>query len=152
MPVKKLESESAAETERIAAALAPALEPGDIVLVSGEVGTGKTTFVRSACRALGVEATVASPSFTIGRRYPGRLSVSHVDLFRLDSLEQEDPSLLEDYLDSETVAFVEWPDAVLPELEPRRVALRLRMEHLGGDRRRLLVEADAAVLDRLAPT
>jgi tRNA threonylcarbamoyladenosine biosynthesis protein TsaE len=145
-------SESAAETERVAAALASSLRAGDVVLVRGDVGTGKTTFVRGACRALGVEATVTSPSFTIGQRYPGRLSVSHIDLFRLDSLEHEDPALLEDYLEAETVAFVEWPDAALPELEPGRIVLRVRMEHLGGDRRRLLLEAEATVLDRLAST
>jgi tRNA threonylcarbamoyladenosine biosynthesis protein TsaE len=150
MPRIELVSESAAETERIAEALAPSLEPGDIVLLSGEVGTGKTTFVRAACRAFGVEVIVTSPSFTIGRRYSGTMSVSHVDLFRLDSLEHEDPSLLDDYLDPGTVTFVEWPDAALAELEPGRVVLRLRMEHLGGDRRRLVAEADAAVLDQLA--
>jgi tRNA threonylcarbamoyladenosine biosynthesis protein TsaE len=144
-------SESATETERAAAALARRLRPGDVVLVFGDVGTGKTTFVRGACRALGVEATVTSPSFTIGQRYSGQLPVSHVDLFRLDSLEHEDPSLLDDYLEPETVAFVEWPDAALPELEPGRVVVRARMEHLGGDRRRLQLEGDEAVLDELLP-
>ena len=148
----ELVTESAAETERAAAALAQSLEPGDVVLVFGDVGTGKTTFVRGACVALGVEETVTSPSFTIGRRYPGRLPVSHVDLFRLDSLEHEDPALLEDYLEPDAVAFVEWPDAVLPGFEPGRVVLRVRIDHLGGERRRLRLEADEAVLDRLAPT
>jgi tRNA threonylcarbamoyladenosine biosynthesis protein TsaE len=146
----ELVSESAAETERVAEALAPRLRAGDVVLVSGDVGTGKTTFVRGACRALGVDAAVTSPSFTIGQRYRGRLPVSHVDLFRLDSLDHEDPALLEDYLEPETVVFVEWPDAALPELEPGRVALRVRMEHLGGDRRRLELEADDEVLDGLS--
>jgi tRNA threonylcarbamoyladenosine biosynthesis protein TsaE len=148
----ELLSESAAETERAAAALAPSLEPGDVVLVFGDVGTGKTTFVRAACRALGVEATVTSPSFTIGRRYSGRLPVSHVDLFRLDSLEHEDPALLADYLEPEGVAFIEWPDAALPRLDPGRVVLRVQIEHVGADRRRLRLEADGAVLDRLGST
>jgi tRNA threonylcarbamoyladenosine biosynthesis protein TsaE len=148
----ELVSESAAETERVAAVLAQSLEPGDVVLVFGDVGTGKTTFVRGACSALGVEETVTSPSFTIGRRYLGRLPVSHIDLFRLDSLEHEDPALLEAYLEPDAVAFVEWPGAMLPELEPGRIVLRVRIEHLGGDRRRLQLEADEAVLDRLAPT
>jgi tRNA threonylcarbamoyladenosine biosynthesis protein TsaE len=150
MPRMELVSESAAETERVAASLARSLERGDVVLVSGDLGTGKTTFVRGACRALGVETRVTSPSFTIGQRYSGRLPVSHVDLFRLDSLEHEDPALLGDYLEPDAVAFVEWPDAALPELEPERVALRVSMEHLGGDRRRLRLEAGEAMLDGLA--
>jgi tRNA threonylcarbamoyladenosine biosynthesis protein TsaE len=145
-------TESATETERAGAALAQGLERGDVVLVFGDVGTGKTTFVRGACRALGVDGPVTSPSFTIGRRHPGRVAVSHVDLFRLESLEQEDPALLEDYLEPDTIAFVEWPAAVLAELEPYRVVLRVEIEHLGGDRRRLLFEVDESALDRLSPT
>jgi len=146
----ELVSESATETERVAAKLAQGLGPGDIVLVSGDVGTGKTTFVRGASHALGIQETVTSPSFTIGRRYPGQPPVSHVDLFRLDSLEHEDPALLGDYLELDAVTFVEWPAAALPELEPGRIVLRVRLEHLGGDRRRLRLEAEEAVLDRLA--
>jgi tRNA threonylcarbamoyladenosine biosynthesis protein TsaE len=145
-------TESAIETERAGAALAQGLERGDVVLVFGDVGTGKTTFVRGACRALGVDGPVTSPSFTIGRRHPGRVPVSHVDLFRLESLEQEDPALLEDYLEPDAIAFVEWPAAVLTELEPYRVVLRVEIEHLGGDRRRLLFEVDESALDRLSPT
>jgi tRNA threonylcarbamoyladenosine biosynthesis protein TsaE len=145
-------TESASETERAGAAVARGLERGDVVLVSGDVGTGKTTFVRGACRALGVEEIVTSPSFTIGRRYPGRVPVSHVDLFRLDSLEHEDPALLEDYLEPDAVAFVEWPAAVLPDLERGRVAVRVRIEHLGGDRRRLRLEAEDGARDRHSAT
>jgi tRNA threonylcarbamoyladenosine biosynthesis protein TsaE len=83
----ELTSRSASDTEQIAAEIASALVPGDVVLVAGEVGTGKTTFVRGACRGLGVRDAVTSPSFTIGHTYGGRLPVSHIDLFRLDSLE-----------------------------------------------------------------
>ena len=104
-------SDSAAETEAIGARLAAALEPGDVVLISGELGAGKTTFIRGACRELGVEEPVVSPTFTIGRRYVGRVAVSHLDLFRLDGLEGEDPGLLDDYLAAEAVTFIEWPEA-----------------------------------------
>jgi len=103
------ESLSAAETEALGAELAATLEPGNVVLVEGELGAGKTTFVRGACRALGVSGVVSSPTFTIGQRYEAPVPVSHVDLFRIDDLRGEDPDLLEDYLRPDTIAFVEWP-------------------------------------------
>jgi tRNA threonylcarbamoyladenosine biosynthesis protein TsaE len=132
-----LETDSAAATERVGESLAERLAPGDVVLVSGDVGVGKTTFVRGACRALGVSDRVTSPSFTIGRLYGGRMPVSHIDLFRLESLAGEDPGLLAEYLGPDTISFVEWPDAAASELDPERVVLRVRLEHLGGDRRRI---------------
>src|SRR5215212_1342621 len=131
MDVATLMSSSPGQTEQAAEALAELLRPGDVVLVSGDVGTGKTTFVRGACRGLGVKEPVTSPSFTIGQRYVGRLPVAHVDLFRLESIEGEDPALLDDYLDEESVAFVEWPQAAAGLLGPD-VALRLGLAHAGG--------------------
>ena len=89
-------SEGPEATERLAAELAGRLGPGDVVLVSGELGAGKTTFVRGAARALGVEEPVTSPTFTIGHVYAGRLPVSHLDLYRLGGLEGEAPGLLDD--------------------------------------------------------
>jgi tRNA threonylcarbamoyladenosine biosynthesis protein TsaE len=145
----ELESESADSTERAASRLAEALRPGDVVLVEGDVGTGKTTFVRAACRRLGVSEPVTSPSFTIGRTYSGRLPVSHLDLFRLDTLEGEDPTLLDDYLAPDAVVFVEWPAAAASELEPERVVLRLRLEHLGGHRRRLHVTGSQELVETI---
>jgi tRNA threonylcarbamoyladenosine biosynthesis protein TsaE len=135
----ELVSESPEATMRAAAGVVAALRAGDVVVISGDVGTGKTTVVRAACRELGVEETVASPSFTIGRTYEGTLPVSHVDLFRLDTLAREDPGLLEEYFSRESVVFIEWPSAAEPELEEGRVALRLRIAHLGGDRRSIHV-------------
>jgi tRNA threonylcarbamoyladenosine biosynthesis protein TsaE len=132
------ESDGPAATEALGAELAGGLRPGDVVLVSGELGSGKTTFVRGAARALGVTGPVTSPTFTIGRRYAGDVPVSHVDLYRLDSLAGEDPALLADYLGPELVTFVEWPEragARAPD-----AAWHVRLEHLGGDRRRLTVE------------
>jgi tRNA threonylcarbamoyladenosine biosynthesis protein TsaE len=130
-----LESSSAAETERIAAELAAELEPCDVVLISGELGAGKTTFVRGACRALGVDEPVTSPTFTIGQRYRGRITVSHLDLFRLGSLAAEEPGLLEDYLTPDAITFVEWPAAAEGELGA--IAARVELNHAGGDRRRI---------------
>ena len=82
----EVESSSPGETEGLAARLAAVLEPGDVVTVAGELGSGKTTFVRGACRALGVTAPVTSPTFTIGHRYEGRVTISHLDLYRFTSV------------------------------------------------------------------
>jgi tRNA threonylcarbamoyladenosine biosynthesis protein TsaE len=143
-----LETASPRATEAAAATLAAGLRPGDVVLVAGELGAGKTTFVRGAARALGVTGAVTSPTFTIGRRYRTATGgwVSHLDLYRLSGLEGEDPALLADYLTPDAVVFVEWPEIADPELlgEDVRVAARVRLEHAGGDRRRLRVEREEA--------
>ena len=134
----EIESASPEQTEAAGAELARGLAPGDVVLVTGELGSGKTTFVRGAARELGIEGPVTSPTFTIGQLYAGTPEVAHLDLYRLDSLAGEDPALLDDYLTPERVAFLEWPAAAEPRLE--RVRARVRLEHLGGDRRRIAIE------------
>lgn len=141
-PDKELQSDSAAETEAIGAKLATGLKEGDVVLVSGELGSGKTTLIRGACRALGFDGPVTSPTFTIGQRYGGRLPISHLDLYRLETLEGEDPGLTEDYLSPDGVAFVEWPAVAEPEFA--KVALRISIEHRGGDRRTISVTEAAS--------
>jgi tRNA threonylcarbamoyladenosine biosynthesis protein TsaE len=128
-------SSSPAETEAAGARLAESLRPGDVVLVSGELGAGKTTFVRGAARALRVTAPVTSPTFTIGQVYAGEPDVAHLDLFRLEG---QEPGLLDDYLTPDRVAFMEWPDVAEPELD--HVTARVRIEHGGGDERRIEVE------------
>jgi len=134
--VEAVETGSAEETEALGARLADRLRPGDVVLLSGELGTGKTTLVRGACRALGVTEPVTSPTFTIGQRYGGgRMPVSHLDLYRLQTLEGEDPALLEDYLRPEGVAFVEWPGAGSGRLD--RPALEIRLAHVDEEHRRI---------------
>jgi tRNA threonylcarbamoyladenosine biosynthesis protein TsaE len=135
---RTVETADPAETEALGAQLAQALKGGDIVLVKGELGAGKTTFVRGAAGALGVSDAVTSPTFSIGHRYEGRdLTVSHLDLYRLESLACEEPDLLDDYLGEGRVAFVEWPEDSSRELEGARFAVTLT--HLGGDRRRVEV-------------
>lgn len=134
---QKLRSGSPADTEAIGARLAGDLGGGDVVLVTGELGSGKTTLIRGACRALGVEGPVTSPTFTIGQRYRGRLPISHLDLFRLRTLEGEEPGLLDDYLTPDAVAFIEWPAAAEP-LE--RITLRVRLEHAGDDGRTITID------------
>ena len=137
-----IETASAAETEAVAAGLARTLRAGDVVLVSGDLGTGKTTFVRGACRALGVKVPVTSPTFTIARRYEdGRVPVSHLDLFRLaEGLGDEEPDLLDEELGPDRVAFVEWPEVAGDVEGGQTVAAHVRLEHRGGDRRRVVVE------------
>jgi tRNA threonylcarbamoyladenosine biosynthesis protein TsaE len=115
--------------------LAAELGPGDVVLVSGELGAGKTTLIRGAARGLGVSEPVTSPSFTIGHTYKGRLPVSHLDLYRLAELDQEDPALLEDYVTPEAVSFIEWPNAAEPWLE--WITRRIEIRHAGGDEREI---------------
>ena len=143
----KLVSTSAEETERLAAVFAAALEPGDIVTVAGELGAGKTTFVRGACRALGVEEPVTSPTFTIGHRYQGRVTVSHLDLYRFRTVSAAEWGDLEPYF-SDAVVFVEWPEAgtgVLPS--PRA---QVSIEHADSTYRRITIEnPDAVLIDRL---
>jgi len=132
-----IRTSSAAETEGVGARIAEELEPGDVVLVSGELGAGKTTLIRGAAHALGVTEPVTSPTFTIGHRYQGKVPVAHLDLYRVEGLEGEDPGLLDDYLTGDAVVFIEWPVAAEPELE--RVAMRVELAHDGADRRQIKV-------------
>ena len=134
------DSGGAEQTEALGAELATSLAPGDVVLVEGEIGAGKTTFVRGACRELGVSAIVSSPTFTIGQRYPAPVTVAHVDLFRLADLDAEDPELLDDYLGSDMITFIEWPAGIEGRLAALGTRLlRVRLEHAGGERREVAV-------------
>jgi tRNA threonylcarbamoyladenosine biosynthesis protein TsaE len=137
--VRSVETSGPAETESLGAELAEILGDGDVVLIRGELGSGKTTLVRGAARALGVRGPVTSPTFSIGHRYEAdAVSVSHLDLYRLAGLEHEDPDLLADYLGPGRIAFVEWPQEADAELAGARV--RVTLSHGGGDRRRIDVD------------
>jgi tRNA threonylcarbamoyladenosine biosynthesis protein TsaE len=143
----ELVSESPAETEHIAGRLARRLRPGDVVTVGGELGTGKTTFVRGASRALGVEQPVTSPTFTVGHRYAGEVDVSHLDLYRFAGLSPAEWGDLEPYFD-DAVVFVEWPEAGEAALPAPRV--RVTMGHVDPQRRAIRVAAaDDALLEEL---
>jgi tRNA threonylcarbamoyladenosine biosynthesis protein TsaE len=135
--VAETETTSPGETESVAARVAEKLHPGDVVTVSGELGSGKTTFVRGACRSLGVTVPVTSPTFTIGHRYQGRVPVSHLDLYRFTGLSHAEWGDLEPYFD-DAVAFVEWPEAGAGVLPAPRV--RVHMRHGGGDRREIRID------------
>jgi tRNA threonylcarbamoyladenosine biosynthesis protein TsaE len=143
--VIELDSSSADETERVAALVARELQVGDVVTVSGELGVGKTTFVRGACRALGVSGPVTSPTYTIGNVYKGTVRVSHLDLYRYAELVESEWGDLEPYFDG-AIAFVEWPEVGGPVLPPPRVRVRLR--HAGRENRCLVLEAEQKSLER----
>ena len=143
----ELESSSREQTETVAASLALGLTVGDVVTVSGDLGAGKTTFVRGACRALGVREPVTSPTYTVGHRYRGRIDVSHLDLYRFAGVSPAEWGDLEPYFEHALV-FVEWPEAAGEELGAVRARVRLR--HAGPTRRLIVLEAEKSLLDRVS--
>jgi tRNA threonylcarbamoyladenosine biosynthesis protein TsaE len=143
----QLRSASPAETEAIAAQLAGDLAAGDVVTVSGELGSGKTTFVRGACRALGVTSHVTSPTFTVGHRYPGNPDVSHLDLFRFRGVSAAEWGDLEPYFE-DAICFVEWPEAAAGALPP--VLVEVRLSHVDPAHRLISLESsEESLLDRI---
>jgi tRNA threonylcarbamoyladenosine biosynthesis protein TsaE len=130
---------SPAETEALAATLAARLGAGDVVAVSGELGAGKTTFVRGAAHALGVAGPVSSPTFTIGHRYEAPVPVAHLDLYRIAGLDPEEWGDLEPYFDG-TIAFVEWPEHGGDWLP--RARARVTLEHVDESHRSVSIDSD----------
>jgi tRNA threonylcarbamoyladenosine biosynthesis protein TsaE len=142
----EIPSSSPEETERVGAAVSAELAIGDVVTVAGELGAGKTTFIRGASRALGVIDPVTSPTYTIGHRYAGRVPVSHLDLYRFEGLSAAEWGDLEPYFD-DAVVFVEWPEAAGSALPTPRVAARLR--HAGSARMIGLESEEKSLLNRI---
>ena len=141
----EFESASPEETEAVATRLAVGLGVGDVILVQGELGAGKTTFVRGAARALGVEGPVTSPTYTIGHRYRGRVDVSHLDLYRFEGMSNAEWGDLEAYFE-DAVVFVEWPESGAGFLPDTRVRVGLR--HLGQTRRLIMLSSDEKSLEK----
>jgi tRNA threonylcarbamoyladenosine biosynthesis protein TsaE len=141
-------SSSPEQTERMAGAVAVLLVPGDVVHVAGALGAGKTVFVRGACRALGVDGPVTSPTYTVGNLYStpsGR--IAHLDLYRSAGVTVEEAADLEPYFDA-TICFVEWPDAGAGVLPEPRVVATLRVGE--GDARLIELRShDAELLDAI---
>ncbi len=133
---ERLRSDSPRATAEIAAKVADRLMPGDVALLRGELGTGKTSFVRAAARALGVESPVTSPTFAIGNLYSAsKCEIAHLDLYRLAEIEFADEAVVDDFLTPERIGFVEWPhDQLEAELLPRVV---VTFEHAGEDDREI---------------
>jgi tRNA threonylcarbamoyladenosine biosynthesis protein TsaE len=124
---------SAGETRDFAAALGALLERGDVVVLAGELGTGKTTFAQGIAHGLDVREPVTSPSFTIVQEYEGRVPVAHVDVYRLDRFQELYDLGLEELLD-EGVTLVEWGDVVTPVLPASRVVVQLALGDDDDDR------------------
>jgi tRNA threonylcarbamoyladenosine biosynthesis protein TsaE len=130
------DTSSAAQTEAAGQELGRRLRPGDLVLLKGELGAGKTTFVRGMARGVGSAALVASPTFQLVRIYPGRVQLAHVDLYRLEKDDEVRDVGLDELLDAGAVV-IEWGDRLTGD-----AGAFISIEHLGGDRRRLTVDRD----------
>jgi tRNA threonylcarbamoyladenosine biosynthesis protein TsaE len=146
----ELEGLKEAMLEELASRVAQVLGPGDVVVLSGEVGTGKTTFVRAAARSLGVTDRVTSPTYQLARGYEGhkdgqRVTVNHMDLYRLEGIEYRDVLELEDYLEPDAVTFVEWADPALGVIENPSI---VHIYHETPTTRRISLRGPAA--ERLA--
>jgi tRNA threonylcarbamoyladenosine biosynthesis protein TsaE len=137
-----------AALEALAAMVAGCLERGDVVVLGGEVGSGKTTFVRAAARSLGVEERVTSPTYQIARAYDAvaargrRVRVNHLDLYRLEALEERDALELDDYLDPEAITFVEWAEPALDLIKDPTLVL---ISHQTPTTRRVSLQGPAAM-------
>ena len=132
--------------EALAVRVADVLEPGDVVVLRGEVGSGKTTFARAAVRSLGVRETVTSPTYQFARGYEGaangqRVAVNHLDLYRLEGLDPRDALDLDEYLGADSVAFVEWAEPALELLEEPSV---VEISHQTPTTRRVRLSGPAA--------
>lgn len=132
-------SASTAATAALARGLAPRLQVGDVLLLEGDLGAGKTTFARALCGALGVEGPVTSPTFGVAHRYDSPAGrIAHLDLHRLGELGAFDRDLVDDELDEADIALVEWPSGA-PGLDDR-ATWRIALEHDGHDRRLVSIE------------
>jgi tRNA threonylcarbamoyladenosine biosynthesis protein TsaE len=121
-----LRSESADATKAVAALIAARAQRGDLVLLVGDLGAGKTTFAQGFAAGLGIKETVTSPTFTLARTYPGPLPMNHVDVYRLDRLSEVSDLALGELMDSGGVTLIEWGDAILAAVPA--VYLEVRLE------------------------
>jgi tRNA threonylcarbamoyladenosine biosynthesis protein TsaE len=143
MTLPTLTTNGAAETEAVGEAIGSQLRVGDLVVLSGDLGAGKTTFTKGLARALGVEQRVTSPTFTIVQEYDGRLPVAHVDVYRLERIQELYDFGFEELLE-DRVTVVEWGEAIALVLPRDRVNVRIELDDTddGDDRRRLEIAAD----------
>lgn len=131
-----VETCSESETRSLGAAFASGLVPGSVVALFGEIGSGKTQFVKGVCRALGIaEERVSSPTFTIVHEYAAQIPIYHLDLYRIRSEEEAARLGLDEYLESDGICLIEWPEILVPRLPSDTV--RLSFRHMDGDVRKI---------------
>lgn len=139
MTALELVTRSPRETQALGALLGRLAQPGDVILLVGPLGAGKTCLVQGLARGLGVQDYVTSPSFTIMGEYHGRMPLYHIDCFRIESPEEAQELGLEDYFGGGGLSVVEWADKVLEALPPQHLLVTL--EYLGDRERALRLEA-----------
>jgi tRNA threonylcarbamoyladenosine biosynthesis protein TsaE len=125
---------SSAATKELAGIIAEHVRPGDLLLLVGEMGAGKTTFAQGFAQALGIEEPVTSPTFTLARTYPGRLPMHHVDVYRLERMAEVGDLALGELIDSNGVTLVEWGDAILAALPASYLEVRFEFGDDPDDR------------------
>jgi tRNA threonylcarbamoyladenosine biosynthesis protein TsaE len=127
---------NATETQAVAGAIAPLLEPGDVILLDGDLGAGKTTFTQGLARALGVTEVVTSPTFILTRIYPttSGFDLVHVDVYRLERLSEVVDLALPELLDEGAVAVIEWGQRAVPALAPDFLQVRFALLDDEGER------------------
>lgn len=139
---RKQLSRNAETTMRIGAALAASLSPGDVVALSGELGTGKTVLIKGICRALDVRQPVTSPTFTLIHEYKGRMPIYHFDLYRINTPDEFLELGADDYLYGEGICLIEWAEKVRDYLPKRRIEIHLayRFDQGINDDREIRIE------------
>jgi tRNA threonylcarbamoyladenosine biosynthesis protein TsaE len=137
--VIEIETETADETRQVGEALASMLQPRDTVVLTGDLGAGKTTLVQGIGRGLGVEDHVASPTFTLVREYTGRLDIAHVDVYRLERMQDVLELALDELGGPERVLLIEWGDAVSDLLPEDRLRVELTTERSDAETRRIVM-------------
>jgi tRNA threonylcarbamoyladenosine biosynthesis protein TsaE len=139
----RLSTDAPEATRAVGEAMATVLRPGDVVSLTGDLGAGKTAFVQGAARGLGVDEPVVSPTFTLVREYEGRSHVYHLDVYRLDRLQEVTDLGFDDMLDSSAIVFIEWGDAIEALLPPSHLQVRLTIPD-GDETERRTLEVEAA--------
>lgn len=132
-PAVRRPTSSVTATKALAAAIAPLVTDGDLLVLVGDLGAGKTAFTQGLCVALGVDEPVTSPTFTLANRYSGRLVVNHLDVYRIEALAEAEDLALVELLD-EGVTLIEWGDVILPVLPQDRLEVRITFGDGDDDR------------------
>jgi len=125
---------SAEQTIAVAGALAGAVRPGDLIVLCGDLGAGKTAFTQGLGRALGVTTPITSPTFTLANRYEGDLVVNHLDVYRLAHIDEVRDLGLHELLDDKSVTVIEWGDAIAGVLPGGYLEVRITLGDGSDDR------------------